>query len=96
VSSFRPRRAPAETLLCIWQTPPLVASSFAIVPKSWRPFADHMWGSVADSGSSDLPQSVPSFSTALLRTELLCENQKVSSRSKQPTQLPTHRGVFGT
>ena len=29
----------AETLQCIW---PPVASSFAIVPKSWRPFADHV------------------------------------------------------
>jgi hypothetical protein len=51
VSSFRPLRAPTEMLLCIWQTLPLVASSFAIVPKSWRPFADHVWESMAGSGS---------------------------------------------
>ena len=38
---FRPRQASAETLQCIWQMPPLVVSWFAIVPKFWRPFADH-------------------------------------------------------
>lgn len=95
VSFFRLRLAPAETLLCIWQTLALVVSSFAIVPKSWRPFADHVWGSVAGSGSSDVPQSVASFSAAVLRTELLCETQKVSSPRKQPTHLPTHRRIFG-
>src|SRR5262245_54120554 len=33
VSFFHLRRAPAETLQCIWQTALLVASSFAIVPR---------------------------------------------------------------
>src|SRR6202140_2575664 len=40
VSFFRPRQVPAETLQCIWQPLPLVALSFAIVPKYWRPSAD--------------------------------------------------------
>ena len=61
MSFFRLRQALAETLQCIWQTPPLVASSFAIVPKFWRPFADHGWGSVAGSDSF-LTASVPRFS----------------------------------
>lgn len=33
----------AETLQCIWQTPALMVS-WSIVPKFWRPFADHGWG----------------------------------------------------
>ena len=53
VSFFRPRQVPAETLQCIWQPLPLVALSFAIVPKYWRPSADHVWGSVV--GSDSLP-----------------------------------------
>jgi hypothetical protein len=51
VSFFRPRQVPAETLQCIWQPLPLVALSFAIVPKYWRPSADHVWGSVVGSDS---------------------------------------------
>ena len=49
MSFFRLQQASAETLPCIWQTPVLVASSFAIVPKSWRLSADHVWGNVAGS-----------------------------------------------
>ena len=48
---FRPSRALAATLQCIWQTPPLVVSSFAIVPRSWRPSADHAPGIATGSGS---------------------------------------------
>src|SRR5260370_16376520 len=49
VSFSRLRQAPVETLQCISQTPVLEASSFAIVPKSWRLFADHVLGNVACS-----------------------------------------------
>jgi hypothetical protein len=48
---FRPSRALVGTLQCIWQTSLLVVSSFAIVPRSWRPSADHAPGSAAGSGS---------------------------------------------
>jgi hypothetical protein len=78
----------------IWQTPPLEVSSFAIVPTSWQPFADHVLGSVASSGSfSGLPQSVPAFSTAVLRTDFPCETQKVSQRENNPPSCPL-TGVF--
>jgi hypothetical protein len=36
--------APAETSRYIWRTPLLAASSFATVPKFWRPFADDAGG----------------------------------------------------
>src|SRR5260370_17733407 len=65
VSFFRPRQVPAETLQCILQPLPLVALSFAIVPKYWRPSADHEWGSVFGSDPfptcPSLPQTFPSL-----------------------------------
>lgn len=50
VSFFHLRQASAETLRCISQTPVLEVSWFVIVPKSWRPFADHVRRSVAGRG----------------------------------------------
>jgi hypothetical protein len=47
---FYLRQAAAETLRFISQTPVLEVSWFVIVPKSWRPFADHVRRSVAGSG----------------------------------------------
>jgi RES domain-containing protein len=94
---FPSATAPAETLQCIWQTPPLAVSRFAIVPKSWRLSADHVRGSVAGSDSFLTCRSRPcrAFSTAALRTDIPCENQDLFPR-KQPTQLPTHGRVFST
>ena len=91
---FRLRRAPAETLQRIWQTQPLAVSSFAIVPKSWRPFADHVLGSVACSGAL-LTYRGPrqAFLTAAFETDLLCKNQKVGSRENNPPSCPP-TGVF--
>jgi hypothetical protein len=64
VSFFRLRQALAETLQCISQTPVLVALSFAIVPKYWRPSADHVWASEVGKGFvSDPQQSGPSLSS---------------------------------
>ena len=68
---FRPSRALAATLQCIWRTPTLVVSSFAIGRKSWRPFADHVRGSVAVSSSFLTVKSALSFSDAALQTDLL-------------------------
>ena len=94
VSFFRLRQAPVETLQCISQTPVLEASSFAIVPKSWRPFADHVLGSVACSGAL-LTYRGPrqAFLTAAFGTDLLCKNQKVGSRENNPPSCPP-TGVF--
>ena len=94
---FPSARAPAETLQCIWQTPQLVASSFAIVLKSWRPSADHVRGSVDGSGSFlTCGSPCQAFLPRRSGTDLLGENQKVNSREKRPSQLPTHRRLFGT
>src|SRR5271156_4644029 len=75
---FHLRQAPVETLPCIWQTPVLEASSFAIAPKSWRPFAGHVPGSVVRSGAV-LRCRGPrqAFLTAAFGTDLLYENQKI-------------------
>ena len=69
---FRPSRALAATLQCIRQTPPLIVSSFAIVPRSWRPSADHAPGSATGSGSFLTRGSrCQAFSSARFWTDLL-------------------------
>jgi hypothetical protein len=71
---------------------PLVASSFAIVPKFWRRSTDHASGSVTDSGSFP-PASVPSLLRHGVPGDLLAKNQKVGSRQNNPPSCPP-TGVF--
>ena len=78
-----------------WANATADVSSFAIVRKFWLP-SDHVQGSVARSGSFLTCRSLrQAFWIAVLQTDLLAKNQKVSAREKQPTQLPTHRRIFG-
>ena len=78
-----------------WANATADVSSFAIVRKFWLP-SDHVQGSVAPSGSFLTCRSLrQAFWLAVLQTDLLAKNQKVSAREKQPTQLPTHRRIFG-
>jgi hypothetical protein len=94
VSFFRPRQVPAETLQCIWQPLPLVALSFAIVPKYWRPSADHVWGSVVGSDWFPTCRSRrQAFRIAVLKIDLLAKSQKVSLRENNPPSCPP-KGAF--
>jgi len=95
VSFFRLRRALAETLPCISQTPQagcvVVRNRAEVLAALRRPHCGEAWPVAIRFRRAKVRAKL--FPPPVFRTDLLAKNQKVSSRDKLPTQCPP-TGVF--